>query len=502
MDSTMFTLVAVAIIALVILLFISYVKAPPSSAFIISGLSKEPRVLIGSGGFRIPFFERLDRVYLGQITVDIKTEESVPTTDFINVDVDAVAKIRVMPTNEGTRLAAKNFLNMMPNEIAEQLQDSLQGNMREIIGTLDLRSLNTDRDGFSDQVMTKAQPDMAKLGIEIISCNIQNVTDKEGLIKDLGADNTAKIKKDASINRAIAERDVKIEVSKADRDANDARVDADTAIAIKNNELALKRAALKQQADTAQADADAAYAIQQQEQQKTINIKTVEAQIEKTKREQILSREQIEIRQNQLAAEVEKKADADKYQIEKNAAAELEQRKRVAEAQKYEAEQRALAQNAESDAIRYRLEQEAIGIKAKGEAEAYAIQKKGEAEAQAMDKKAEAYKKYNNAAVAQMMIEVLPQIVENVAKPIAAIKDVHVYSGGQDTGAGIAAMSGGVPVAIKQAFDVLKSATGVDMADIMRAGTIEAKTNHNISLNDKARDAVDNITGKGTNNKK
>lgn len=502
MDSTMFTLVAVAIIALVILLFISYVKAPPSSAFIISGLSKEPRVLIGSGGFRIPFFERLDRVYLGQITVDIKTEESVPTTDFINVDVDAVAKIRVMPTNEGTRLAAKNFLNMMPNEIAEQLQDSLQGNMREIIGTLDLRSLNTDRDGFSDQVMTKAQPDMAKLGIEIISCNIQNVTDKEGLIKDLGADNTAKIKKDASINRAIAERDVKIEVSKADRDANDARVDADTAIAIKNNELALKRAALKQQADTAQADADAAYAIQQQEQQKTINIKTVEAQIEKTKREQILSREQIEIRQNQLAAEVEKKADADKYQIEKNAAAELEQRKRVAEAQKYEAEQRALAQNAESDAVRYRLEQEAIGIKAKGEAEAYAIQKKGEAEAQAMDKKAEAYKKYNNAAVAQMMIEVLPQIVENVAKPIASIKDVHVYSGGQDTGAGIAAMSGGVPVAIKQAFDVLKSATGVDMADIMRAGTIEAKTNHNISLNDKARDAVDNITGKGTNNKK
>ena len=154
MEPTTFILVAVAILVLVILLFISYVKAPPSAAFIISGLSREPRVLIGSGGFRIPFFERLDRVYLGQITVDIKTEESVPTTDFINVDVDAVAKIRVMPTNEGTRLAAKNFLNMMPNEIAEQLQDSLQGNMREIIGTLDLRSLNTDRDGFSDQVMT------------------------------------------------------------------------------------------------------------------------------------------------------------------------------------------------------------------------------------------------------------------------------------------------------------------------------------------------------------
>ena len=491
MDITIAFLIAAAVLLLIIFIALSYVKAPPSYAFIISGLSREPRVLIGSGGFRIPFLERLDKVYLGQITVDIKTEESVPTNDFINVDVDAVAKIRVTPTSEGTRLAAKNFLNMTPAEIAQQLQDSLQGNMREIIGTLDLRSLNTDRDGFSDQVMMKASPDMSKLGIEVISCNIQNVTDKEGLIHDLGADNTAKIKKDASINRANAERDVKIQVAHADKEANDARVDADTAIAIKNNDLALKRAALKQQADTAQADADAAYAIQQQEQQKTINIKTVEAQIERTRREQILSREQIEIRQNQLSAEVEKKADADKYQIQKNAEADLEQRKRVAEAQRYEAEQRALAQNAASDATRYQLEQEAQGIKAKGEAEAYAILKKGEAEAMAMDKKAEAYKKYNNAAIAQMMIEVLPQIVENVAKPISAIKDVKIYSGGSEGQNGIATLSGNVPVAIKQAFDVLQSATGVDMADIMRAGTIEAKTTRNINV-----DGLDGLASK------
>ncbi len=494
MNPTLVFLIGGAIVLLVIFLLVSYIKAPPSYAFIISGLSKDPRVLIGSGGFRVPFFERLDKVYLGQITVDIKTEESVPTNDFINVDVDAVAKIRVMPSAEGTRLAAKNFLNMSPDQIAVQLQDSLQGNMREIIGTLDLRSLNTDRDGFSDQVMQKAQPDMAKLGIEIISCNIQNVTDKEGLIHDLGADNTAKIKKDASINRAIAERDVKIQVAHADKDANDARVDADTAIAVKNNTLALKKAALKQQADTAQADADAAYAIQQQEQQKTINIKTVEAEIEKTKREQILSKEQIEIQQNRLSAEIEKKADADKYRVEINAAADLEQRKRVAEAQKYEAEQRALAQNAESDAARYRLEQEAMGIKAKGEAEAYAIQKKGEAEALAMDKKAEAYKKYNNAAIAQMMIEILPQIVENVAKPMSAIKDVNIYSA---DGSGISSMSGNIPVAIKQAFDVLKSATGVDMADIMRSGSIEAKTTRNINLNGEAREVIDGLAGKG-----
>lgn len=464
----------VIILLLAVLLFVSYVKAPPSNAYIISGLSKEPRVLIGSGGFRIPFFERLDVVYLGQISVDIKTDVSVPTKDFINVDVDAIAKVRVTPTSEGTRLAAKNFLNMSPQQITEQLKESLQGNMREIIGTLELKPLNNDRDGFSDQVMKKASPDMAKLGIEIISCNIQNVTDEEGAIKDLGADNLARIKKDAAINRATAERDVKIEVAKAEKEANEARVDADTAIAIKKNDLALKEASLKKQADTAKAEADAAYKIQEQEQQKTINTKTVEAEIEKVKQEKVLTQEQVEIKANELKAEIEKQADADKYKVEKDAQAKLEQQKREAEAKKYA------------------MEQEAAGIRAKGEAEAYAIEKKGEAEALAMDKKAEAYKKYNNAAVIQMLVGVLPQVAESVAKPISSIKGVNIYSGGGAEG-GVTSMSGNVPVAIKQVFDVLKNTTGVDMADIMRAGTIQAKTTRNINLDGKAEEIVDSF---------
>ena len=462
--SNPFVWTAVAIILLLaVVLFISYVKAPPSNAYIISGLSKEPRVLIGSGGFRIPFFERLDVVYLGQISVDIKTDVSVPTKDFINVDVDAIAKVRVTPTSEGTRLAAKNFLNMTPAQITEQLKESLQGNMREIIGTLELKPLNNDRDGFSDRVMKKASPDMAKLGIEIISCNIQNVTDKEGAIKDLGADNLARIKKDAAINRANAERDVKVEVAKAEKEANDARVDADTAIAIKKNDLALKQASLKKQADTAKAEADAAYKIQEQEQLKTINIKTVEAEIERTKQEKVLTQEQVEIKANELKAKIEKQADADKYKVEKTAEAVLEQKKREAEAAKYA------------------MEQEAAGIRAKGEAEAYAIQKKGEAEALAMDKKAEAYKKYNNAAVIQMLVGVLPEVVKNVAEPISSIKEVKVFSGGGAEG-GVSSISGQVPVAIRQAFDVVKEATGVDMAEIMKAGTFDAKTTRNINL--------------------
>lgn len=484
-------IVAVIILLLLVLILVSYVKAPPSQAFIISGISKEPRVLIGKGGFRIPFFERLDKVYLGQITVDIKTETPVPTNDFINVDVDAVAKVRVLPTPEGIRLAGKNFLNMNPAMISDQLQDSLQGNMREIVGTLDLKGINIDRDSFSDQIMTKAKPDMEKLGIEILSCNIQNVTDREGLIKDLGADNTSKIKKDAAITKAEADKEVSIRTSQAEKEANDARVEAETAIAVKNNELAIKKSELKKQEDIKRAEADAAYKIQEQEQNKTLNVKTVDAQIEQTKREQILSEEKIRIKQNELNAEVNKQADADKYRIETDAAAALEQRKRIAEAERYEAEQKALALKASAEAKKYEMEQEAAGIKAKGEAEAYAIEKKGIAEAEAMDKKAEAYKKYNGAAVIEMMVKILPQVAESVAKPLSSIDSVNIY--GTTSDSGISGVSGNIPVMMKQVFDTMSEATGVDMRDILKAKTLEAQTTRNVNLNDAAREVADNI---------
>lgn len=484
-------IVAVIILLLLVLILVSYVKAPPSQAFIISGISKEPRVLIGKGGFRIPFFERLDKVYLGQITVDIQTETPVPTNDFINVDVDAVAKVRVLPTPEGIRLAGKNFLNMNPVMISDQLQDSLQGNMREIVGTLDLKGINIDRDSFSDQIMTKAKPDMEKLGIEILSCNIQNVTDREGLIKDLGADNTSKIKKDAAITKAEADKEVSIRTSQAEKEANDARVEAETAIAVKNNELAIKKSELKKQEDIKRAEADAAYKIQEQEQNKTLNVKTVDAQIEQTKREQILSEEKIRIKQNELNAEVNKQADADKYRIETDAAAALEQRKRIAEAERYEAEQKALALKASAEAKKYEMEQEAAGIKAKGEAEAYAIEKKGIAEAEAMDKKAEAYKKYNGAAVVEMMVKILPQVAESVAKPLSSIDSVNIY--GTTSDSGISGVSGNIPVMMKQVFDTMSEATGVDMRDILKAKTLEAQTTRNVNLNDAAREVADNI---------
>lgn len=470
-----FIIPIIIVVLVVLILILGYVKAPPDKAFIISGIRKTPKVLIGKAGIKIPFLERKDFLIVKQISIDVKTNGFIPTLDFIGVDIDAVCKVRVITDDtviigdgenrrevRGIDLAAKNFLNMREEQIAEALVDSLQGNMREIVGTVALRNLCNDRKSFGDEVQSKAQKDMNALGIEIISCNIQRITDENELIPALGQDNMSQIQKDASIAKANADRDVAIAEAKAAREANEAKVQSDTDIAERQNELAIKRAALKKEQDTAKAAADAAYAIQEQEQRKAINTATVNAEIAKTEREAELKQKAVDVRKQELAAEVERQADADKYRQAQEAEATLIQKKK------------------EAEAVRYALEQEAEGIRAKGEAEAAAIKAKGEAEAAAMEKKAEAYQKYNNAAIVQMLVGVLPDVAKNVAEPIKAIDNLNIYDSG--SGNGVSAVSGMSPTVIKQVFDTLSEATGVDLREVVKANTLEAKTDRHITI--------------------
>lgn len=481
-ESLLPALLAVLVIILLLgILASGYVKAPPDRAYIISGLKKEPKILIGCSGIKIPFLERMDKLYLGQMTVDIKTEQSVPTNDFINVNVDAVAKVRIEPSSEGIKLAAKNFLNKESVQITLDLQDSLQGNMREIIGTLTLKEINTDRDSFSDQVMTKASKDMQKLGIEIVSCNIQNVTDENGLIKDLGADNTAKIKKDASIAKAQAERDIAIAQAEADKSANDARVISETEISQRNNELSIKKSELQKISDTKKAEADAAYEIQKQEQEKAIQSATVNAQIVRAEREAELNKQQVLVEQQRLEAEVNKKADAERYRVEQIAAADLARRQREAEAKKYEQEKEAEAKKAQAEAEKYAMVQEAEGIKAKGEAEAAAIQAKGIAEAEAMEKKADAMKKYGQAAMMEMIVKALPEMAKAIAEPLSTIDKVTIIDSGNGE-AGVSSMGSYVPGILAKTIEAVKETTGLDLTEIMKANTYDAKVTRNVNI--------------------
>ena len=521
---------AVVIAAIVALILVSYVKAPPDTAFIITGAGRK-KVLIGHAGLCLPLVNRLDRLLLRQVSVDIKTNGYIPTKDFIGVDIDAIAKVAVMSDKEmvkvpdpsgdqvyppgdpmegkhyrlvpGIDLAMKNFLNMKEEQIVKALTDSLQGNMREIIGTMELRVISSDRKAFGDQVQEKAQSDMNNLGIKIISCNIQKVIDENGLINALGQDNMSKIQKEAAIAKAEAERDVAIKQAETSREANDAKVIANLEIAQKNNELALKQAELKKFEDTKAAEADAAYDIQKQIQMKQVNTETVNAQIAQAEREADLRERQVAIKERELDANIRKQAEAERYATEQKAEAELAKRQKEAEASQFEQEREAEARKAQANADKFKAEQEAAGVKAKydaeaagiqarglaeaeaarakGLAEAEAIRAKGLAEAEAMEKRAEAYRKYNSAAIVEMMIKIMPEMASEIAKPLSQIDSINIYGTG-DGGSGAAQISGNMPVVMKQVFDTMSQATGVDLSEIIKANTYDAKVTRNVNV--------------------
>ena len=482
MESSSIILIVAIVIFILLIIAMGYIKSPPDRACIISGFRK-PRVLIGQAGVRIPFLERVDILTIKQISVDIKTNGYIPTNDYIGVDIDAIAKVRIKTDSEGIALAQKNFLNMKEEQIVTALTDSLQGNMREIIGTVKLQDLCTNRKAFGDQVQEKAQNDMAALGIEIISCNIQKIKDEKDLIVALGQDNMSQIQKSASIAKAQAERDVQIADSAAKKEANAARVAAETEIAQRLTDLEIRKAELKVQTDTAKAEADAAYEIQKQQQEKRIQTETVNAQIAKAERESELKEREIAVRQRQLEAEINKQADAEKYATEQRAAADLIKRQREAEATRYAAEQ-------EAAGIRAKYEAEANGIALKGKAEAEAAKAKGLAEAEAMEKKAEAYNKYNRAAMVEMIIKVLPEIAGKVAEPLKQIDKITIVGGGE--GNGLSSVGDNVPLMMKKTFESVKEATGIDLSEIVKAETYDAKVNKNVNISG-ISDILDNV---------
>jgi len=190
---------------------------------------------------------------------------------------------------------------------------------------------------------------------------------------------------------------------------------------------------------------------------------------------------EVAVTEQSLEAEVKKKAEANKYAAQQQAEAQLYQRQKEAEARQFEAQRQAEAQKAEAEAMRYAKEQEAAGIRAVGEAEASAIQAKGIAEAEAMEKKAEAYAKYNKAAVAEMMIKVLPDIAAKVAEPLGQIDKITIIGGG-DGENGVGKVAGNVPVVMAKVFESMKEATGIDLSEIINADSYDAKVNRNVNV--------------------
>ena len=486
-------IVVVVVVALLIFIAIGYVKAPPDMAYIISGFKKNSKIVIGKASIRIPFFERLDKLNLKLIPIDVKTSNAVPTADYININVDATVNIKVSNDADKLRLAAENFLNKPTEYIAAVAREVLEGNVREIVGKMRLEEMVSDRQKFANLVKENAEPDLAAMGLDIISFNVQNFVDGNEVIENLGIDNIVKIKKSAAIARAESERDIKVAQAAADKESNDAAVAAQTEIAKKQNELAIKKSELQMEADTKKAMADAAYEIQKEEQRKTIEVTTANADIARQEREIELKQKEVAVKEQALEAEVKKQAEADKYAAQQKSDAALYQRQKeaeakqfeiqhAAEAKQFEAQREAEARKAQAEADRFAKEQEAKGIRAVGEAEAAAIQAKGLAEAEAMEKKAEAYAKYNKAAVAEMMIKVLPDIAGKVAEPLGQIDKITIIGGGDGNSNGVEQVAGNVPVVMAKVFESMKEATGIDLSEIINAESYDAKVNRNINV--------------------
>jgi len=463
-------IVVASVILFLLLIFITgYVKASPDTAIIISGLRKNPKVLIGKAGVKIPFLERKDELNLQLIPIDVKTSNAVPTADYININVDATVNVKISDNEERLKLAAQNFLNKNAEYIGRVAREVLEGNVREIVGKMALEEMVSDRQKFALLVKENAEPDLAAMGLDIISFNVQNFVDGNGVIENLGVDNIVKIQKNAAISRAESEKEIAKAQANAKREANEAEVNAESEIAKKQNELAIQKAELKRESDIKKAEADAAYKIQEEEQRKTVEVTTANANIAKQEKEILLKQREAEVMEQALDAQVKKKAEADKFAKQQLADAELYERQREAEAKKFETEKEAEAMKAQAEAKKFTMEQEAEGIRTRGLAEAEAIRAKAVAEAEGIEKKAEAMAKMGEAAVLEMYFKALPEVVKNAAEPLNSVDRITMYGDGNST-----KLMKDVMGTVVQVTDGLKESTGVDLQAVL-AGFLGGK---------------------------
>ena len=493
--------VLVALIALVIIIKSCWKVAGTNEVLIVSGLGKKPRLKTGGGIFVIPMLQKTQRMTLENIQVDFTSRNDIPTKDAISLLVDAVANMAISQDPERQAVAASKFAGYNLDQMRNIIIPILEGNIREIISQTTFEDLiRGDKKVFAERIQENVAPNLADLGIDLTTFNIQNFSDKKGVIQDLGIENTEKIKKDAQIAAANAKAEVAVAQAEADRRANEAKVKAATEIAEQQTQFAIRKAELQKQADTEQAKADAAKKIEAENQRKAEEIAIANANLAKQEKEIELKEREVSIKEKALEAEIKKtaeaqkfaeqqKADAKLYAVQKQSEAELYERERKAEAEKIEAMKKAEAdlalaaaeaeaQKKLAEAIKAKGEAEAAAEEAKGLARAKAIQAEGEAEAKAMYEKAEALKQYGDAAREQMNLEAtkvlyeqLPAIAEAIGKGYAGA-DIHLI--GNDSGQ----LAGNMMGNITQIIEGFKGSTGIDPTAFI-SGMIGAKVTDN-----------------------
>lgn len=447
--------VAIAAIGVVVLLVLlalvvvtRYKVAGPSQAFIVTGRrgkkSTDPstgqvvtdnsgqKVVVGGGVFVVPFVQQRFTLDLSSRHIPVAVRGAV-TLRGVKAHLEGVAIVKVGGSEDSIRAAAQRFL-MQQDSIVGFTQEVLSGALRAIVGRLSVEDIIRDRAAFAGQVAEEAEASLSGQGLVLDAFQIQDITTEGSYLEDLGRPEAARAKQEADIAEAVARRA-----------AEQARLKAAEEIAIAERTFALKQAEIKAETDEAAARAAAAGPLAE----------AARSQEVLTEQEKVAER-QAALTDRELDSEVRKPADAARYQAEQEA----------------EARRIAMVKQAEADAERSRLTGEgeklhraalAEAVRLEGEAEAASIGARGGAEAEAMRKKADAFAQYGEAAVLQMLVEVLPQVVAKAAEPMAAIDKLTVIS---TDGAGQLPRT--VADNVAQGVELLSSATGVDLAALLK----------------------------------
>ncbi|MCL1975265.1 MAG: SPFH domain-containing protein [Firmicutes bacterium] len=479
-----------AVVVVLIIIMGMWRKIPQDKAAVVTGLKK--RVITGGGTLVVPVLERVDIISLENIPLSISTTGAM-TNQGVPIIANGVAVIKVKNDRDSILSAVEQFYTGREDATNQRIRDTvnsvLEGKLREIVGKMTVEGIYKDRETFSNQVREVADLSLKAMGFELIEFTIKEINDQNGYLEALGAPRIAEVKKDAEIAKAEADRDAQIKIAEARRSGEEARLRSEASIAEAAKEKSVRQSQYEKEAQTAKAEADAAYQIQENIMNKTIIDTKADAEIIKQKRSQEIATEEmqvevsreeknIELAKTKAEAkkrfldetvvnpaeaarkEAELKAEAEKIRAIKHAEAEARSRELMAEA---EANARKKAAEAEAFNIEAIGMKEADIIKIKGEAEALAIGLKLTAEADGMQKKAEAYKQYGEAAVIQMIIEALPQMAENIAKPMGNIDKILVWDGGHNGEGGAVRLAENITKTLAATFDSVNEITGFDV---------------------------------------
>jgi len=423
------------------------------------------RLIRGGGAFIWPIVESYKSFSLELITIDIQTPE-IYTKQAIPIMIDAVAQIKVKNDEISIGTAVEQFLGKTVTEMAAVAKQTLEGHLRAIIGDLSVEEINTDRDQFARRVQEVSAPDLANMGLCVISFTIQDIKDNVGYLVNLGKPRVAYVKKEAAIAEAEAQRDAQIKASLAKKEGEQARLLAETEIARATRDFETKKAEFTADVNLKKAEADLAYDLQKFKKQQ--EVKAEEIKVKVVEKERLVDVEEKEIlrKEKELIATVKKPAEAKQFEIETLARAEQTRLQTVALGQ---AEAVKLQGIAQAEVIKATGLAEAEAVKAKGLAQAEIVKAQGLAEAEAMASKAASWSKYTESALVQIIAEKLPDLAREIASPLSKTEKIIIINqGGDGSGAGASKITQDITTIISQLPPVVESLTGVKLTDMIK----------------------------------